>query len=195
MSEDSKTSGQTASASGTEQDGKDSVQYSTYAKVLSEKKNEQAKRQALEAQLKELTEKKLAEDSQFKELYEKKKREADELADSLKKTKNQFAYQLFEKEAKRVAVEMGVRPEAADDFIKVADFQGVEIDPETFSVDPERLKEAVARTQKVKGYLFKEKAASSTKDVTPGGAGIPSKPIQEMTPAEIEKLLKSGAFN
>ena len=195
MSEDSKTSGHPDQASGDEQGSKDTVAYSSYQKLLTEKKAEKAKREAMEAQLRDLQEKALAEQSQFKELYEKTKQEKDQLVDSLKKTKSQFAYQLFEKEAKRVAVEMGVRPEAADDFIKVADFQGVEVDPETFTVDPDRLKEAVARTQKSKGYLFKEKSAASPKDVTLGNGAIPSKPISELSSSDIEKLLKSGAFN
>jgi hypothetical protein len=197
MSEDSKTSGQPDPAGGNDQEqSKDSVQYATYARVLSEKKSEQAKRQALESQLKELSEKKLAEDNQFKDLYEKAKKERDEYSASLSQTKKQFAYQMFEKEAKQVAISMGVRPEAADDFIKVADFQGVEIDPDNFTVDQERLKEAVARTQKVKGYLFKDKAPSSPKDVTPGtGGNISGKTVGEMSSAEIEKLIKSGAYN
>ena len=189
MSQDTSASGASDQSSGVDQDSKpNSVQYSTYQKVLSEAKSAKERLRELEQKEVEREEKRLLEQGELKALLEKRDKELKELAEKRNKEVKAFGYKVFSTEAKQVALEMGANPEALEDIIKVGDFNDVEIGDD-FTPNKDQLKSAISKMQQSKPFYFK-KNVSATKDVNTQATMNPvgSKKIEDMTVSDLMKL-------
>jgi hypothetical protein len=164
MSESKETSGQPdQKASGENQEGANLVSYDTHRKLLGEKKALQAKLAEFEMREKEKEQELLAEQGKWKELAEEKGKKLSESEKKYNEALKTFGRQVFVKEAKAVALQLGADPQGVDDLIKVGDWSSVEIGDD-FKVNEQQLKESIARMQKEKPLFFK-KQVSAPKDV------------------------------
>lgn len=170
---------------------KDSVAYSTYSKAIGEVKSLKAKLNEMYAKDQEREQSQLAEQGKFKE-------QADSLAKRLKEYEQKFETQtktyaknIFSKEAKNVALQMGAMQEALDDLIKTGDWSGVDIG-ENFEINTDQLKDAVAKMQKTKPFYFK-KTVQAPVDVNVGHSSVSDgkKDLSSMSKEELIKLLKT----
>lgn len=187
MSADQNPSGNPAVASG--EGGKDSVSYDSFQKVLAEKKAEQEKRRQLEAQLAEKEQAALAEQGKWKELAEKAQADLKVEREKTTKVVKTFGQELFTKEAKQVALQLGVNQSALDDLIKVGDWSGIEIG-EDLKLDQDKIKESILKLQKDKPYFF-TKSASAPRDVNLSSGGVSGKSVDQMSREEIAAALKA----
>lgn len=199
MNETKETSGQPdQNASGVDQEtgSSDSVSAAESAlqahnrKILTELKNERNKRRETELTLQKIEEEKLLTQNQFKELAEKRAKEAADAKAELEKMKKTILYDKFKDAVRTEAVNMGVPSNAVNALIKSGDWSDVEVDQETFEVNGDQLKAALAKMQKEQDFFF-VKSAKGVKDVQPGN-GIPvGKPLNEMSREELSLLAKN----
>lgn len=180
-----------ASGGGSEGTGRDTVSYETYRKTVSEVKNLKSKLDEFQTKETEREQATLQEQGKFKEALEAANRKLKETELKLDSTSKTFAKQVFSKEAKSVALQMGAAPEGVDDLIRVADWTGVEIG-EDFAVNETQLKDAIARMQKQKPLFFK-KLVPAPKDVNTGHSlSASGKSVQEMSNDELINAIKSA---
>ena len=144
----------------------------------------------VEAELKELKEARLKEEGKFKEIAEAREKDARESKEELNRFKLENERKLFKMKAKEIAREMGARPEAIDDIVKIGDWSQVDLGNED-TVD-QQIKDAIAGMKQSKAYLF----ANNTKaplDVKIGGSdkSFGGKAIHEMTHEEVLQLAKT----
>jgi len=187
MSAEQNPSGNPSVASG--EAGKESVSYESFQKVLAEKKAAQEKQRQYEAKLAELEQASLAEQGKWKELAEKAQIELKAEREKATKIVKTFGQELFSREAKNVALQMGVIPQAVDDVLKVGDWTNIEIS-EDFRIDQEKIKESILKLQKEKSYLF-AKQATAPKDVNLSQGGVAGKSVEQMSREEIAAALKA----
>lgn len=148
-----------------ESGGKDTVAYETYRKTVGEVKALKAKLSEFMAKETEREQATLAEQGKYKEALDSASKRVKDLETALDTKTKIFGRQVFTKEAKSVALQMGVRQEALDDIVKIGDWSGVEVDEE-FNINQTQLKDAISKLSKEKPYFF-QKSATSPKDVNP----------------------------
>lgn len=171
------------------ENAKGSVAYDTYRKTVGEVKSLKQKLAEYQAKEEELERSKLTEQGKYKEALDAAQKKAKELEDKLQTSTKVFTKNLFTKEAKAIALQMGAVDSALDDIVKVGDWSSVEID-EHMNVNSEQLKEAMAKLAKEKSFYFK-KQVTSPKDINPsGGASGLVKKADELSIDELVKLIK-----
>jgi hypothetical protein len=172
------------------ENAKGSVAYDTYRKTVGEVKSLKQKLAEYQAKEEVLEQSKLTEQGKYKEALDAAQKKAKELEDKLQTSTKVFTKNLFTKEAKAIAMQMGAVDSALDDIVKVGDWSSVEID-ENMNINTAQLKEAMSKLAKEKSFFFK-KTPTSPKDVNPnGGASGLSKSMDEMSIEELTKLIKS----
>lgn len=195
MSEDSKGSSAAPNADSVHTEetvGKeDKVAYQTYQKTVGEVKSLKQKLSALEAEKAERENAILSEQGKYKELNDSLSKKLKDLEQKNEQSTKIFAKQVFSKEAKALAIQLGAMPEAVDDLIKTGDWSEVEID-ESFNVNEKQLKDALAKIQKAKPYYFK-KDVKQVKDVNTGHSASSGSPkdFAKMSKDELIAKLKS----
>jgi hypothetical protein len=193
MAEDQNGSGGAPNADDSvdgKESAKGSVAYDTYRKTVGEVKSLKSQLAEYKAKEAELEQAKLTEQGKYKEALDAAQKKAKELEDKLQNSTKLFTKNLFTKEAKAVAMQMGAVDSALDDIVKVGDWSSVEID-ENMQVNSEQLKEAMAKLAKEKSFFFK-KTPTSPKDVNPnGGAPGISKKLEDLSTEELIKLIKA----
>lgn len=169
---------------------KDSVAYDTYRRAIGEVKSLKAKLQEIATKETEREQALLTEQGKYKESLDLSLKKQKELEDKLNKQTKSFATQLFSKEAKSVALQLGARQEALDDIIKVGDWNEVEID-ENFNINSDSLKNSMTKLMQSKPFYF-QRAQGSVKDIQTSASGAVGggKQISEMSQQEIEAQLR-----
>lgn len=194
MEETSQGAGGSSSgaASGDQGKEKDVVAYATYSKTVSEAKKLRDEVAALRAKETEREQSALSEQGKYKEALEAETKRRKDVETKLADKDKTYARQIFTKEAKSVALQMGAKPEALDDIVKVGNWSDIEIDQETFTINQEQLKDSMAKLQKDKPFFFGN-TATSPKTVQTGAAsravGESKTTSKELTKAEILEQL------
>ena len=135
---------------------KDSVQYSSYQKVLGEKKKMQAEKDDLLNKLKDFEQRDLELKGKDKELIDTLRKESKEKEEKLSSVVQKFAMKQIESQLSAEAAKHGcVDPDALSKFI---DVKSLEFDPENFAVNKDDLKREMEKVVKDKPYLFKKPA-------------------------------------
>lgn len=185
-------SGSPENVDGVASGSKDSVAYTTYQKVLAEAKKAKAELESVRAKEIEREQQALLEQGKFKEGLEGALKKVKELEHALADKDKVYARNIFTKEAKQVALQMGAMPEALDDIVKVGNWSDVTIDQETFTIDSSQLKDAMSRLQKEKPFFFRN-SPNPPKTVHPssGSAQVgDKKSLTELSKEEILAELK-----
>lgn len=133
------------------------VSYETYRRAVGEVKQLKQKLNELLAQKEAEEQARLAEQGKWKEKAELLERSLKEKENKFSEVVNQFAKRIFTESAKQVAAQVGVKKEAIDDVLKVADFSDVEIG-EDFSIDSNKLKAKFEELAKHKPWYFEHKS-------------------------------------
>lgn len=188
-------SGQTDDGSANDQGqggagGDDKVAYTTYKKVLGEAKTLKSKLQEYEDRERESREKALVAEGKLKEALDAANARARDLEGKLGNASKTFAREVFTREAKSVALQMGADSSAVDDLLAANDFSTVEID-DKLKINVDQLKERLTEIQKAKPFYFR-KTATPPHDVNLNGGFKQSggKTIDEMTPAELQSAIR-----
>lgn len=183
---------QSENASGDSEVKKDSVSLDSHRKLLSEKKNLQAKYQELENQLASIRQQKdLAEGNKDKVIEELRKSN-DSLKSEFEKTKQTYAWNVLTSEIKREAVRNGCKdPDKLLRLMSDDDLKALEVG-DNFSIEHNSLKEVIEKNKKENHFLFE----SSPKAVAAGQPSTkspvaPDKKISELSLEELKTLYKS----
>jgi hypothetical protein len=177
---------------GSAQTEKNQVAYETYRKTVGEVKKLKSELDSFKQKEVEREQALLAEQGKYKEALEAAVKKQKELEKSLQEKEKAYARNIFTKEAKSVAMQLGAMPEALDDIVKVGNWADVEID-EKFEINSDQLKEAIVRLQKEKPFYFR-KDSSSPRTVSSNASGMAAKKDnKELSKDEIIAKLKSLA--
>lgn len=168
---------------------KDSVAYETYKRTVGEVKKLKSELDGFRQKEAEREQAALSEQGKYKEALDAATKKQKELEITLKEKEKVFARNIFTKEAKSVALQMGAMPEALEDIVKVGNWSDVEID-DKFEINNDQLKEAVSRLQKEKPFYFK-KDASSPRTVDSRTTSVKQKDNDDLTIDEIKARLKA----
>ncbi|MEJ5328406.1 MAG: hypothetical protein WHU54_09210 [Candidatus Bathyarchaeia archaeon] len=186
------SSGAVTEEKGQEEQKKDFVAYDTYRRAVGEVKALKAKLNELLAQKEAEEQQRLAEQGRWKEkaeLLEKTLREKDERLNNVVST---FARRVFEESVKQVAQDVGVRKEAVQDVLRVADFSDIEV-TEDFTVNQQQLKAKLEALAKEKPWFFEQKkpqVPSATPFVTDASM-VGTKKLEDLSWDELRALAKS----
>ena len=183
---DPNPSGSPDQAGGDDQ-GKKTVSYESYAKVLSEKKAMQERLKESDAFKAQLEQEKLEAEGKWKELAQTNKKLADDFkAKNLNIVKN-VADKTIKSQFKSISEKLGcVDPELA---YMACSFDDLEV-TEDFEFDHSKLEEKIQGLTKAKPHLFK-KDLKLPNDLIPSNETMPSKSFSEMTPDELIKQYKT----
>lgn len=177
-------SGQSVDDSVVKPDQKDTVQYETYKKVLSEKKALQAKLEEFNATVKAGEQAKLEEQGKLKELNDALRRESEALKKTVKEKDFKYGSKVLKQEIKSVAKSLGAQEETLEDIYKLGDWTTVEI-TDDFEVKQESVKDALTEMLKAKPYLFKT-SKPAPNDLPLNGSK--DKPHSFAGPVDLSKL-------
>lgn len=186
------SSGAVTEEKGQEEQKKDFVSYDTYRRAVGEVKALKAKLNELLAQKEAEEQQRLAEQGRWKEkaeLLEKTLREKDERLNNIVST---FARRVFEESAKQVAQEVGVRKEAVQDVLRVADFSDIEV-TEDFTVNQQQLRSKLESLAKEKPWFFEQKkpqVPSATPFVTDASM-VGTRKLEDLSWDELRALAKN----
>jgi len=171
------------------QQSKDSVAYETYKRTVGEVKKLKSELDGFRQKEAEREQAALSEQGKYKEALDAATKKQKELEITLKEKEKVFARNIFTKEAKSVALQMGAMPEALEDIVKVGNWSDVEID-DKFEINSDQLKEAVSRLQKEKPFYFK-KDSSSPRTVDSRTTSVKQKDNEDLSIEEIKARLKA----
>lgn len=187
MSEDKGAGGTDDQASGSVEKTEDKVAFTTYSKVLSEKKKRDAEVAELKAQLDSISQKEMEAQGKFKEMNDQLKKQVAEKDSKLKNMFQEFGTKTlkgsFQAEAKGAGC---VDPDA---LYKLVDLSTVEIGDD-FSFNSDQLKGLISESQKSRPYLFKKDVVNH-KDATPNGGKNSNGgfDIKNLAGKDLQKLL------
>lgn len=171
---------------------KQTVAYETYRKTVGEVKKLKSEIESFRQKEIEREQALLAEQGKYKEALESALKKQKEIEKSLQEKEKTYARNIFTKEAKSVALQLGAMPEALDDIVKVGNWSDVEID-EAFNINTDQLKEAITRLQKEKPFYFKKESSAPRSVSTQANLTQPKKDLKELSREEIMARLKSLA--
>ncbi len=171
---------------------KQTVAYETYRKTVGEVKKLKSEIESFRQKEIEKEQALLAEQGKYKEALEAAMKKQKELEKVLTEKEKTYARNIFTKEAKQVAMQLGAMPEALDDIVKVGNWSDVEID-ESFNINTDQLKEAISRLQKEKPFYFKKESSTPRSVDTRANLAQHKKDLKELSREEIMARLKSLA--
>lgn len=169
----------------------DVVKYETYQKTVSEVKTLKSRNAELLAEKEAREQEALAQKGNFEEAA-KRAKEAQKVAeDALAAKDKAYAKTIFNKEVKAIASQLGARPEALEDIVKVGSWETIEIDDD-FNVNQEQVKQAILNLSKAKPFYF-TKVTPGPNDVntSTGGNHSGNKKVEDMSVDEIKAQLRS----
>lgn len=180
MSEDNQGTNGAPNENANGNQGKESVSYDTYRKVLGTLKKKEEMLSAIEAKAREQEEMMLAEQGKYKEVSEKLKAELKQREDDFKKKESLFVRHNLKNTVARYAKDAGAIDQAIEDIYKVEDWSDVEF-KDDYSVNEDQVKAKVNELTSKRPWYFQKKV-SAPKDVVLGGNGASS------TPSDLSKL-------
>ena len=131
-----------------------SVDYSSYQKALTEKKNVQAKLTSYEQELNELREEKMKREGKTEELLNSYQKKIAELEGELGTTKKSYAWNTLTGAIKREALKNGCTdPEKLIRLMDDSDLRSIEVG-EDFSISSESLSGVIEKNKKENFFLF-----------------------------------------
>lgn len=155
----------TAQASGENQQHEDKVAYSSFQKVLNEKKTTQSKLSEVEKELAKYREKEMETQGKTQELIDGYRKRVDELESTLNKTKKTFAWNTVSNTIKAEAAKLGCQdPDKLIRLMDDQDLQALNVD-ENFNLDRETLSKVLEKNKKENYFLFKESAPKAAMGV------------------------------
>lgn len=187
MSEDNQGANGAPNENANGNQGKESVSYETYRKVLGTLKKKEEMLSAIEAKSREQEELMLAEQGKYKEISEQLKAELKKKEDDFKKKESFFVKSNLKNTVAKYARELGAIDQALDDIYKVEDWSDVEF-KDDYSVNEEQILNKVKDLTSKKPFYFK-KQVSAPKDVVLGGNGAASG-SQDLSKLSYDELLK-----
>lgn len=147
-------------------DVKETVAYSTYSKVLGEKKKVQAQFQELQSKLDQAEQSKLEQEGKKDELITQLKNQAESEKKQRLDMQKSAAMKVINMQVQAAAKEAGcLNPKA---LMKLANFDDVEV-TDDLDITEESVKKILTEAQKEHAYLF-NKQVSNIKDATPGSS-------------------------
>jgi hypothetical protein len=184
---DNSSSGTNDQASGSDQ-GKGTVAYESYSKVLSEKKKTQEKLSEAQSRLEEYEQAKLEAEGKLKEALENQKKLTEKFKNDnveiIKRVGSKAAKSQFTREIEKLGC---VDAEAA---FQLTDFSDLEMDAE-FEYDSKKLQDKIQGLTKSRAYLFK-KDFKLPNDLNPSNGQMPTKNLSDLSENEIKELLKQA---
>lgn len=168
-----------------------SVSYETYRRAIGEIKSLKSKLNELLSEKEQQEAARLAEQGKWKERAELLEKQLQEKEQRFQSAVSQFAKRIFTESAKQAALRSGVRKEALDDVLKVADFSDVEV-KEDFTFDESLLETKFRELAKSKPWFF-EKPRPQVTPILPStsDAGTSStKPLEALSWDELKQLAK-----
>lgn len=149
-------------------------------------KAESAAKAEYEAQLKAIEEDRLVEAQQFKELYEKTKAEAETFKVQAEQEKSNYMTSV-----KKQALKQELGGNIKDVYLSHANITGIEINPETGTIDTDSLLEVANQFRNDHGVLI-QKAQGGNPTALPGNEiNSAPKSLSEMSIEERQILLKT----
>ncbi len=168
--------------------GKDSVSYDTYSKLLAEKKKQQQDLNDMKTRLDEYEQGKLEAEGKLKEALENQKRIAQTEKEKGLKIFKQASEKAIRSQFLREAEKLGCID--AEMAIKACDFSDLDL-TEDLEFDPKKVQEKLQDLTKSKSYLFK-KDFKLPGDLTPNNSHVSQKSLSELSEAELKNLLKQA---
>lgn len=163
-----------------EKNTKDTVQYDTYQRVLSEKKKRDQEVKDLRTKLNEFETNSLEAKGELQKLNDQLKKQVSELNMEKDRLSKSFAWNSVQSQIKAVAAQSGCVDMEA--LVKLGDWSTVEVDQD-FKVDESQVKMAIETSQKKYPYLFK-KQVPGVKDKSPSN----SDPSSHLSKKDLTKL-------
>lgn len=165
----------------------DKVAYTTYKKVLGEKKAVAEKVNNLEAELNKYKQAEMESTGKQSELIESLREQLNEKESALKKTNASFAWKAVSSNIKEAAVREGcVNPEKLIKLLDESDLKALEVG-EDYKVNPDDLKRLIENAKKEHADIGLFKGSNfKVNDVTPKIVTAKKKNINEMSVAELK---------
>ncbi len=168
----------------------DRVAYSTYKQLLDQRKADQARATAIQAELDRLKSDaesaeavRLTEQNRFKELYESEKAKREASEGQVKETNAKIAAQ-----RKRDALKAELGGVRKDEYLSFADLASIQLQDDG-SVDSDSVKQAANKFREAHPELITPKPGSKLPNDAAAGYTPPAgKPLDKMTPEELRAL-------
>lgn len=181
---------QTSNASGSDE-SKDTVAYESYQKVLSEKKNVQAKMSEYEKELQALREEKLAREGKNEELIQTYKKKYEEASKKLEDTNKQYAWSTLTGSIKREALKQGCTdPDKLIRLMDDDDLRSIEVG-ENFKINKDSLTSVIEKSKKDNHFLFKSTPPLAANGNPTTKIEKKTKSLKDMSREELENLYKN----
>lgn len=189
-----KSSGQTDEASGESENKQhdNMVAYDSYKKVLSEKKNVQAKLAEYESKLKSYEESKMEQDGKQSELIQSLRSQLDEKESILKKKDQTYAWNTLTGQIKSEAIGLGCKSDKVDKLIRLlddADLKSIEVDS-NYNVNRDDVKRVLESAKAEVPEFFNAGAKIANVNPTNKVEMPKAKGIKDMTRQELEEMYK-----
>ena len=151
---------------------KDQVAYETYRRAVGEAKAAKEASRKLEEQLNAIRHKEMEDRGEFSKAKAEYEAQVKKLSEEKQNLQKGIRHYIVTDKVKTHAAQLGARPDALNDLLKIESWDDVEISEEggEFRPDENIIKEKLARLAKEKSYFF-SKQAGPLKDVIVGGAG------------------------
>lgn len=150
-------------ASGSTDPKQDTVAYSTFSKVLDERKRDNARMLEYKAKSEQYEQEKLEAEGKWQEIANKEKDRADKVAKELQTERASRAEDKIRTQISRKAKELGCVN--TDDLIELMGFEGLDI-VDGYKVSEQSLDMVLGKVKQEKAYLF-SKPAPNIQDGTP----------------------------
>lgn len=199
---DDSTSGETAnetkttnsSATSGSETEEDKVLYSSYKKVLGEKKKVESFLNELKAENEALKNAQMQAEGKKDEVITNLQKKIKEAEETLKKQNASYAMRVVSTQVERAAKDFGCK--AVKDLIQLSDVSELEIN-DNYEIDEKSLKSFVEKAKKERPYLFENKTVN-VKDANPSVVtdAVDSKTrLQKLSPQEKAMLVASLGRN
>lgn len=164
---------------------KDGVDYAEkWRQASAEAANYRKKMSAYKQELEEQRNQELEAQGKYKEMYEQVQQKYESLRTGVKQG-------LKVQALKDQLVKEGINPRYLDKAVKVADLDGIELDPEGFQPDPTQVKH-VASTLKEEFDVFFGKRFVAPKDGVPGSPASDKRSLKDLSDKELDQLFRES---
>lgn len=165
------------------------VAYSTYRKLLGEKKSRDAKLREMQAQLEQYEAQAMEQEQDLTKKVDLFKTQAESAKAELTELKSRIAENTISNQVKQKAVEAGCIN--ADDLYSLVrnepSFKAINID-DNYNIDAESLDELIKNAKKEKSYLFK-KTDVQVHDIKQSHVPSGKKPVEKMSIEELKQAI------
>ena len=167
----------------------DKVDYKTYEKAVSQKKNLHARLRELETQAAEREQAKLQEQQKFQQLYEAQKAEADKLRAELDQRRVAETTQMKREALKAELFKLGLNPKHEAHAMRLADLDSLMVDEESKTVIGVDEAARKFHSEFADIGLFQRPGPGVAQNA-PRTQVVTDKPLKDLTQEEIKQRLK-----